>query len=96
MKRYGNDFLNFQIDVFDNGFKNFTNLRRTHPNVKLQVAVGGWGEGGRKYSDMVAVKERRDIFIASIVGNLIIISKWYNYEFTLQFANYSLYEGIPI
>ncbi|XP_037028454.1 endochitinase [Bradysia coprophila] len=57
-----------EIDVFDNGFKNFTNLRKTHPNIKLQVAVGGWGEGGKKYSDMVAVKGRRDVFIASIVA----------------------------
>lgn len=33
--------------------------------------MGGWGEGGRKYSEMVTVKERRDSFIASIVGKQV-------------------------
>ena len=33
--------------------------------------MGGWGEGGRKYSEMVTVKQRRDTFIASIVGKYV-------------------------
>lgn len=50
------------------GFKNFVNLKNKNPGLKTAVALGGWGEGGRKYSEMVSVKARRDSLVASIVG----------------------------
>lgn len=57
-----------QLDVDQNGFKNFTSLRAAHPGVKLTVAVGGWAEGGLKYSRMVATFQTRQAFIRSVVG----------------------------
>lgn len=56
------------MDIEKNGFQKFTDLKSKHPNVKFQVAVGGWAEGGEKYSAMVAQKSKRDAFISSVVG----------------------------
>ncbi|XP_014245091.1 endochitinase [Cimex lectularius] len=59
--------LDEEIDVEQNGFSNFTKLKTKYPHLKTSVAVGGWGEGGRKYSQLVSVKQRRDGFIKSVV-----------------------------
>nr|ABB97081.2 chitinase [Ostrinia furnacalis]3W4R_A Chain A, Chitinase [Ostrinia furnacalis] len=59
-----------ELDVDKNGFKNFTSLRSKHPGVKFTVAVGGWAEGGSKYSKMVAAKSTRMAFVRSVVDFL--------------------------
>ncbi|GBN23845.1 Endochitinase [Araneus ventricosus] len=51
-----------EYDLEKGGYKKFTALRGKHPHLKLLLAVGGWAEGGRKYSDMVGEKSRRDTF----------------------------------
>lgn len=56
-----------QLDIDQNGFKNFTGLKAKYPEKKFMIAVGGWAEGGKKYSEMIAVESRRKQFIASVI-----------------------------
>ncbi|TGZ46482.1 Chitinase 5 [Temnothorax longispinosus] len=60
--------LDEEVDVQKGGFSKFVALKEKHPHLKTLVAIGGWGEGGKKYSAMVSVKARRDSLISSIVG----------------------------
>lgn len=64
-------YICVQLDVDKNGFQNFTSLRSKHPNVKFMVAVGGWAEGGSKYSHMVGQLSSRLSFVRSVVGKFI-------------------------
>lgn len=55
-----------QNDLVKNGFKNFTAKGRQH-GMKSLLAIGGWAEGGKKYSQMARNKERRTSLINSII-----------------------------
>jgi hypothetical protein len=57
-----------QVDVKLSGYANFTDIKDKYPELKTLLSVGGWAEGGHKYSALVSVKERRDAFVASVVG----------------------------
>jgi hypothetical protein len=50
------------------GYVNFTDIKEKFPGLKTLLSMGGWAEGGHKYSALVSVKERRDAFVASVVG----------------------------
>jgi hypothetical protein len=50
------------------GYSNFTDIKDKYPGLKTLLSVGGWAEGGHKYSALVSVKERRDAFVTSVVG----------------------------
>lgn len=54
--------------VANNQFEKLKNLKTKNPDLRVSVAVGGWGEGGKKYSELVSVKERRNVFVKSVVG----------------------------
>ncbi|XP_076349223.1 endochitinase-like [Tachypleus tridentatus] len=56
-----------EYDIEKGGYSRFTGLRVKYPNLRLLLAVGGWAEGGKKYSEMVTNKERRDAFVKSVV-----------------------------
>ncbi|EZA61225.1 Endochitinase [Ooceraea biroi] len=60
--------LDDELDVQQGGFDKFVALKKKYPHLQTEVAIGGWGEGGKKYSAMVSVKARRDSLIRSIVA----------------------------
>lgn len=48
-------------------YKTAVGLKQVNPNLKVLIAIGGWNEGGKKYSDMAATKMSRDKFVQSVV-----------------------------
>ena len=52
------------------GYARFVSLKQKYPHLKAMLAVGGWEEGGDKYSQMVSMPSRRDSFVRSVVGNI--------------------------
>merc|ERR1711962_726716 len=59
--------LDEQNDVVNNGFDNFTALKKKWPHLQTMLAIGGWGEGGKKYSQMASVPARRTSLINSVI-----------------------------
>ena len=43
-------------------------LKEKNPDLKVMLAVGGWAEGGKKYSDMANTAESRTRFVKSAVA----------------------------
>lgn len=54
----------------DGSYEDFFKLRQLSPSSKLMLSVGGWGEGGQKYSDMVSSAEGRRLFIDSVMETM--------------------------
>ena len=60
-----------QRDIDNGGYAKFVALKNKYPHLKPMLAVGGWGEGGKKYSQMASVPARRQSFVSSVVGKII-------------------------
>uniref|UniRef100_A0A182MND4 chitinase n=1 Tax=Anopheles culicifacies TaxID=139723 RepID=A0A182MND4_9DIPT len=59
--------LQREIDVVQNGFGRFIDLKQRFPDLKMYVAVGGWDHGGATFSRMAAFRNRRKKFVDSVV-----------------------------
>ena len=55
------------MDIKARGFQRFVALKNQFPDLKTAIAVGGWLEGGKKYSQLVSHPERRKVFINSVL-----------------------------
>jgi len=47
------------------GFRKTTDLKLRYPHLKVTVAIGGWNEGSKKYSDMAKDPSKRRKFVRS-------------------------------
>ncbi|KAI1283831.1 Endochitinase [Halotydeus destructor] len=56
-----------EYDIDKLGFQRFVGLKKKYADLKVLLAVGGWAEGGEKYTKMVETRERRDIFVADVM-----------------------------
>uniref|UniRef100_T1KQ57 chitinase n=1 Tax=Tetranychus urticae TaxID=32264 RepID=T1KQ57_TETUR len=59
-----------EYDYVRKGYEKFVSLREKWPQLKVLIAVGGWAEGGAKYSNMVSDEGRRQKFVTSVVSFL--------------------------
>lgn len=59
--------LQREIDIVQNGFGRFVDLKKNFPKLKTTIAVGGWAHGGEKFSRMAAFRKRRQTFVQSVV-----------------------------
>ena len=81
-----------QLDVQLGNIKNFTDLKKTNPGVKLMVALGGWNDSRKPglYSTLLASPSKRAAFVAHAV---IFLEKWkfdgldLEYEYPVNVGN---------
>ncbi len=52
--------LDREMDIVSGYYKAAVGLKSQNPDLKVMIAIGGWNEGGKKYSDMASKKEYRD------------------------------------
>ncbi|EDV95540.1 probable chitinase 2 [Drosophila grimshawi] len=50
------------------GYERLTGLKRSHPHLKVSLAIGGWNEGSRNYSTLVANVQQRQHFVHQVSG----------------------------
>lgn len=55
------------------GFRAALALKQINPALKVMIAIGGWSEGGKQYSEMVSTPARRANFIDSVIT---FMEKW--------------------
>ena len=48
-------------------YKAAIGLKKQNPKLKVMLAIGGWNEGGKKYSAMAKTSQSRRKFIDSVV-----------------------------
>ncbi|XP_061399647.1 probable chitinase 2 [Musca vetustissima] len=55
-------------DYGKGGYERLTGMKRTHPHLKVTLAIGGWNEGSKNYSRMVADPVARGKFVKQVTS----------------------------
>jgi len=66
-KTYDLKDLDTKYDIDRKGIERFVGLKTKNPKLKVMVAIGGWDEGGKQYSEMVTDKAKRTKFIKEVL-----------------------------
>lgn len=53
-------------DYGKGGYEHLTGFKITHPHLKVSLAIGGWNEGSKNYSLLVADPEQRRRFVKQV------------------------------
>lgn len=69
----------------DGSYDDFFRLREFSPKSKLVLSVGGWGEGGQKYSDMVSTVQNRRSFIDSVIDTMEQYDKFDGFDLDWEY-----------
>ena len=56
-----------QLNLLTGSYKSAIGLKGQNPSLKVMLAIGGWNEGGKKYSAMAKSEQSRQTFIRSVV-----------------------------
>ncbi|XP_020858781.1 chitotriosidase-1 isoform X2 [Phascolarctos cinereus] len=68
------DMKDHHLTTFDPNdvqfYKDLNSLKSRNPNLKLLLALGGWNFGTKKFTNMVAKPETRQVFIQSVINFL--------------------------
>lgn len=47
----------------NDGYKRLTDFKKSHRHLKVLLAIGGWNEGSKNYSDLANHPDRRGRFV---------------------------------
>ena len=60
-------WMDLETDYGLAGFRKATDLRNTWSHLKVMIAIGGWNEGSKKYSEMARDAKKRSQFVNGTV-----------------------------
>ncbi|GAB6018387.1 hypothetical protein CHUAL_000103 [Chamberlinius hualienensis] len=54
-------------DIQQGNYNKFIDLKKYNPDLKMMIAIGGWNEGSKKFSEMVSEDKNRKKFVKSVM-----------------------------